>query len=861
MAKKAYSPDPKAETIKRIQRTEAYAEKVRQLFAATVNEILALNKSVPTLDEGVMYSFDGDNMRIQKKVEALLRQLHSTTTTAIKKGITLEWEKANDACDKLISSCFGKEVLSSPEFSAWNNRNMAAMNAFANRTENGLNLSKRIWQSVQQLRDEMEIAMTVAIGEGDSAQSISRKVRQYLNNPDLMFRRFRFKKGEDEQGKPIYGRKWKKRIKDEKTGKYRWIDYDRSDYKTGSGVYKSSAKNAMRVARSETNIAYRRADNERWQQMDFVLGQRIQLSKNHPRPDICDKLQGDYPKDFVFDGWHAQCFCFATPILMDEEEMAKVTAAFLKGEKYTPRGKQITEYPANFKHWVRDNKENILASRSRGTEPYFIRNNSAAIDEILNPKPKELTIAEKAALRHEARTPEQEAAIRNAWAERQKKHQQIKTAANNIAKVAGYYGEVDYSTLQKYIDAGDLSAMQTETKKVAQAILAAKKAEQALADIIPNVHSWHQQFTMAELQGVYDAVKSKIEGWSGLSLEQQAKKLHFEAYDFLGGNMKGVQQKYATWKVSQEAYIKKLDAVNYKIAIKQVTEELDAVKQWSAEHPKSLNVAKLLSDAEQAVNSNAELSIIKSKTSLAVAEYQKRLAEQARRDAKKGATMKASTLPSISKEEIDRLLALYESEMVDDADNRLRQYTERIWATLTKEERIILTKYTQTYSYLNEPLRGISYYGACAREEFEHDLPILTRAIEKFAMPQNTVVRRGVSNFTIDSLGYDLGNLKKGDVFVDKGFLSTAVHRHKGFSESYNLVIVVPKGAKGVYAEPFSHYTDYHKFDYDDGVIWDGKSVEKINSEMEWIGQRGCQFKVLKKQGKTIYLQMIGQLQ
>lgn len=861
MAKKAYSPDPKAETIKRIQRTEAYAEKVRQLFAATVNEILALNKSVPTLDEGVMYSFDGDNMRIQKKVEALLRQLHSTTTTAIKKGITLEWEKANDACDKLISSCFGKEVLSSPEFSAWNNRNMAAMNAFANRTENGLNLSKRIWQSVQQLRDEMEIAMTVAIGEGDSAQSISRKVRQYLNDPDLMFRRFRFKKGEDEQGKPIYGRKWKKRIKDEKTGKYRWIDYDRSDYKTGSGVYKSSAKNAMRVARSETNIAYRRADNERWQQMDFVLGQRIQLSKNHPRPDICDKLQGDYPKDFVFDGWHAQCFCFATPILMDEEEMAKVTAAFLKGEKYTPRGKQITEYPANFKHWVRDNKENILASRSRGTEPYFIRNNSAAIDEILNPKPKELTIAEKAALRHEARTPEQEAAIRNAWAERQKKHQQIKTTANNIAKVAGDYGEVDYSALQKYIDAGDLSAMQTETKKVAQAILAAKKAEQALADIIPNVHSWHQQFTMAELQGVYDAVKSKIEGWSGLSLEQQAKKLHFEAYDFLGGNMKGVQQKYATWKVSQEAYIKKLDAVNYKIAIKQATEELDAVKQWSAEHPKSLNVAKLLSDAEQAVNSNAELSIIKSKTSLAVAEYQKRLAEQARRDAKKGATMKASTLPSISKEEIDRLLALYESEMVDDADNRLRQYTERIWATLTKEERIILTKYTQTYSYLNEPLRGISYYGVRAREEFEHDLPILTRAIEKFAMPQNTVVRRGVSNFTIDSLGYDLGNLKKGDVFVDKGFLSTAVHRHKGFSESYNLVIVVPKGAKGVYAEPFSHYTDYHKFDYDDGVIWDGKSVEKINSEMEWIGQRGCQFKVLKKQGKTIYLQMIGQLQ
>lgn len=859
MAKKTYYPDPKSETIKRIQRTEAYAEKVRQLFAATVNEILALNKSVPTLDEGVMYSFDGDNVRIQKKVEELLRQLHSTTTTAIKKGISLEWDKANDACDKLISSCFGKEVLSSPEFSAWNNRNTEAMNAFINRTENGLDLSKRIWKSVQQLRDEMEIAMTVAIGEGDSAQSISRKVRQYLNDPDLMFRRFRFKKGEDEHGKPIYGRKWKKRIKDEKTGKYRWIDYERSDYKTGPGVYKSSAKNAMRVARSETNIAYRRADNERWQQMDFVLGQRIQLSKNHPKKDICDKLVGDYPKDFVFDGFHVQCFCFATPILIDEDEMAKVTEAFLKGEKYTPEGTQITEYPANFKNWVRENKENILASRNRGTEPYFIRNNSAAIDEILNPKPKELTIAEKAALRHEARTPEQEAAIRNAWAERQKKHQQIKTAANNIVKVAGDYGEVDYSTLQRYINAGDLSAMQTETKKVAQAILAAKKAEQALSDLIPNAHTWHQQFTMAELQGVYNAVKSKIDGWADLSLEQQAKKLHFEAYDFLGGNMKGVQQKYATWKVSQEAYIKKLDAVNYKIAIKQITEELDTVKQWSAEHPKSLNVAKLLSDAEQAVNSNAELSVIKSKTSLAVAEYQKRLAEQARRDAKKGLTMKASTLPNISKEEIDRLLSLYESETFEDADNRLRRYTEQIWATLTKEERIILTKYTQTYSYLNEPLRGMSYYGVRAREEFERDLPLLTKALEKFSMPQNTVVRRGVGNFEINELGYGLGELKVGDVFVDKGFLSTAIHRSGGFSNSYNLVIVVPKGAKGVYAEPFSHYTDYNKFEYD-GEIWDGKSVEEVRSEKEWIGQRGSQFRVLKKQGRTIYLQMIGQL-
>lgn len=872
MAKKAYSPDPKAETIKRIQRTEAYAEKVRQLFAATVNEILALNKSVPTLDEGVMYSFDGDNMRIQKKVEALLRQLHSTTTTAIKKGITLEWEKANDACDKLISSCFGKEVLSSPEFSAWNNRNTAAMNAFANRTEDGLNLSGRIWQSVQQLRDEMEIAMTVAIGEGDSAQSISRKVRQYLNDPDLMFRRFRFKKGEDEQGKPIYGRKWKKRIKDEKTGKYRWIDYDRKDYKTGSGVYKSSAKNAMRVARSETNIAYRRADNERWQQMDFVLGQRIQLSKNHPKKDICDKLAGDYPKDFVFDGWHVQCFCFATPILIDEDEMAKVTEAFLKGEKYTPRGKQITEYPANFKDWVRDNKENILASRDRGTEPYFIRNNSAAIDQILDPKPKELTIAEKAALRHEARTPEQEAAIRNAWAERQKKHQQIKTAANNIAKVAGDYGEVDYSDLQKYIDAGDLSAMQTETKKVAQAILAAKKAEQALADIIPNAHSWHKQFTMDQLHGVYNAVKSKIESWSSLSLEQQAKKLHFEAFDFLGGNMKGVQEKYPTWKVSQEAYIKELNAVNYKIAVQQATADLAVVKQWSIGHPKSLNVAKLLAEAEQAVNTNAELSVVKSKTALAVAEYQKRLTEQARRDAKKIGNSASAQFGADAYTQ-KRKDAAFWTESQEEGDRHYSTYAEEDWKKWIGEEKHVAYLYTSGSRYINEPLFA-KYYGTkysdidgSARNSWR-DINTLTAMIDKAKpLARDVWMQHGEDmNAFIGKFGVDLRDLTAsqlkgmvGKIGTNAPFTSCGITKGTGFSsEQVILNIYCPKGTKGIYTEPYSHYGDGGYGEA--GFKWDGKSRLSAGynpgSEMEFILQRGAKFRITKieKKGHRYYI-------
>ena len=188
--------DPKAATLARIRRTEAYAEKVRLLFAKTVNDILALNKTMPSLDEGVMFSFDGESIKKQKEVEVLLRRLHSAVTMAIQQGVKLEWDAANQECDKLVQSVFGKKVLESPEFSAWMGRNTAARDAFLSRSEHGLNLSDRVWKSVRQLRDEMEVAMTVSIGEGESSSSMSRKVRQYLNNPDDMFRRFRYKKGE-----------------------------------------------------------------------------------------------------------------------------------------------------------------------------------------------------------------------------------------------------------------------------------------------------------------------------------------------------------------------------------------------------------------------------------------------------------------------------------------------------------------------------------------------------------------------------------------------------------------------------------------------------------------------------------------
>lgn len=625
----------KSETAKRIARTEAYAEKVRQQFALTVNEILALNKSMPTLDEGVMFSFDDQSMKVQKQVEELLRQLHSVATMAIKKGITLEWEQANIECDKLVQSCFGKKVLSSPEFAAWTQRNENARDAFIARSDNGLNLSDRVWQSVRQLRDEMEVAMTVAIGEGDSAASMSRKVREYLNEPDLMFRRFRYKDAETGEWK----RKWKKRIKDETTGKYKWIDYNRDDYKTGAGVYKSSAKNAMRVARTETNIAYRRADNERWQQMDFVLGQRIQLSHNHPKKDICDKLQGDYPAEFVFDGWHPQCFCFATPILMDEEEMAKVTEAFLRGEKYTPKGKKITSYPQNFKDWVTEHSEQIAASRDRGTEPYFIKNNAAVIDNILNPSDeKKLTPLEIAEQRHNARTPEKVEAIKKKARTRRSVYQllsdfegidSVDTSAMETAYRNGRYDDARSEALKlaqkkrSIIESGislrgelngikdvDLKKMQKAMQKGALAEIKAQidelqkiKAQIEGLTLLDNPMQVARETSVAMATTIQKAVERTMSGMP-TDLESRKSKLEFEI-NWIA--KEGAKRYPDTWKYSQAAYKKELAFVQKKLDVKEVMDSVaDAIAYSAVSRSKDF---RLLADEMRVILSSSDIDI------------------------------------------------------------------------------------------------------------------------------------------------------------------------------------------------------------------------------------------------------------
>ena len=125
-------------------------------------------------------------------------------------------------------------------------------------TTNHISLSQRVWNLSEQYKTELEMALSAAIEPGTSAMELAADIKTYLNEPDKMFRRFRYK---DEEGN--WQRKWKQKVTDA-DGKVHFIDADPKAYHPRRGVYRSSARNAQRLARTEINMAYRAAEQERW---------------------------------------------------------------------------------------------------------------------------------------------------------------------------------------------------------------------------------------------------------------------------------------------------------------------------------------------------------------------------------------------------------------------------------------------------------------------------------------------------------------------------------------------------------------------------------------------------------------------
>ncbi len=157
--------------------------------------------------------------------------------------------------------------------------------------------------------------------------------------------------------------------------------------------------------------------------------------------------------------------------MVSEEEMVARMQARLRGEEYQFKEKPITEYPKDFRDFVKNNRQNIIDAQARGKQPFFLANNAKTVNTILGekviPETREdktlvLSIQERADIRHAQRTPKQIQAIQNRW----DKHH-IEIVKDTFAKIGEKMDEKDIVIEDGYVI---LSATQARSLHKAQIV-------------------------------------------------------------------------------------------------------------------------------------------------------------------------------------------------------------------------------------------------------------------------------------------------------------------------------------------------------------------------------------------------------
>ena len=354
-----------------------YNRRLGMLYSGYVRKLLALGYSEDVLESDALFNFDNFPV-LKARLNEIFNDYFQNSMLCYKSGMTsgvsLAYSHDNDALGQF--SMLTDKALETA-------RKTAAATFIANRlnAKNGLNLAQSVWNYCQQTKSEFEMAMSNVIADGlekgTSAEDVGRRIRQYLNNPDMMYRRYHTVKVlKNGQKKDVVT--WRrKRIID---GRVRFVE-DPLEH-VGQGVYRSARKNALRVARTEINAAYHKARNGRWANEPFVIGQHIHISPQHDPDedaDICDELEGYYPKDFDWDSWHSQCMCTSDPVMISGEERKQFYKRMLNGEDMSGyvSPNSIKDVPDQYKRYIEANGDKIVDAFKRGKLAWHLANNKS----------------------------------------------------------------------------------------------------------------------------------------------------------------------------------------------------------------------------------------------------------------------------------------------------------------------------------------------------------------------------------------------------------------------------------------------------------------------------------------------------
>lgn len=302
------------------------------------------------------------NSTLEKQIDKLLTELHDNLLININNNTTGAWEASNLKNDDLLKAYIKDlalpEIIGKSRYEKLEQgmfaRNMDALKAFQQRKIDGLTLSDTVWKSVEGAKENLEYYLSSGISTGRPAASISQDIRQLLQDPDKRFRRVKNDEGKLVMSKPM------------------------QDYHPGQGIYRSSYKNALRVAATETNQAYHTADYERWSNQGFVLGIEVHRSKSNKGPcAICDPMVGKYPKDYKFVGSHPFCICVCVPIMLEGEEYIDY---LLTG--VVPEDKIIKTVPQSAIDFVNAKEANQNQWFVKENSQYLLKSNTLNLTDI-----------------------------------------------------------------------------------------------------------------------------------------------------------------------------------------------------------------------------------------------------------------------------------------------------------------------------------------------------------------------------------------------------------------------------------------------------------------------------------------------
>lgn len=630
-----------------VQLIAQYGSRLESLYDDYIGELSSLGYGLDVLESNALFKFD-QFPNLKERLNNIFQDYFTKTVLCYRQGMTSG-----------VTLAFMHDTNTLGEYSVLNDKTLSkirdnAANTYMQsrlKTKKGLNLSQRVWNYCSQTKSEFEMALSNVIADGlkkgSSAEAIGRSVRQYLKDPDRMYRRYHTVKT------LVNGQKqdvvtWRRRkIID---GKVRFVEEPLE--KVGAGVYRSSRMNALRLARTEINGAYLRGHNARWANEPFVIGQYIHVSPQHKINDICNDLQGRYPKDFIFSGWHPSCMCTADPVMLGGEEKKQFYDKMYAGEDMTDyvSPNAIDDVPKDYKQYITDNEARIVSACRKDNLAWHLADNkqywqnlcSVENQRLMGVK-RELTREEKikqaADKRHAERN---ETEIKQQWAQRQKRVAQERAYMHYGEHVLQYMSgikDVDAGGLKKAIDAKDYSKIFAEAnnlKAVGKKILSFTRLDKPMEVA--------RKYSMSEASTINSAVEKRL-------ARESSELAHRK--QFLESEIRWVEvhKKYDTWKVAQDAYRKELRIVEKKIEIEAIKGDISDALAY-ASTSRSAELKTLASEMKSLMSKppmNIDTTAAKAKAEELNKKYKKLFKNKQKNKSAASSSIKKETLKQLKK--------------------------------------------------------------------------------------------------------------------------------------------------------------------------------------------------------------------